>query len=51
MKTEILLLLLLGNILNFRSKTGYLDYNLEFNDFLNRIKDFLPVSLILNTIE
>jgi len=43
--------LLFESILQYRSNTGYIDLEIEFNVFLNEVKTYLPVSLILNTIE
>ena len=36
---------------SFRSQTGFIDVNLELNQELNSMKDFLPINLLINAIE
>lgn len=47
----LFLTLLTTNITAFRSQSGFIDVNFTLKNFLERIRDYLPVSLMLNSVE
>lgn len=47
----IFITVILSSYLNFRTQTGFVDINYQLNEILDRMKQFLPISLMINAIE
>lgn len=51
MKIIILITLLFAKIATFHSESGFIDTNFILINYLEEIRDYLPVSLMLNSVE